>query len=383
MLERVAADSKVAMVSADVSLSKREECVASLQAQIRDLEGTNTHTGEGNGAPGRPGTPTAEGGIVPETPGDGEDVGSGTPGEVIPETPYKHTQSGQKPALTHLEKFRESVSALDLSGRGSLEDRGNGKHEKGSFGGYGDSSGVVADCESEDYSDGEVFFKTDIPAVKTQNKLMLSLKKSAESRVVFEERKMPETEAVTPNIYDACKSVEYSGSDMSEDEMSPIVKEKPMVNTPRKENMLTVPKSFDFGQKMRKSDNTNHYELHKPLNDSRVLQVVLTPLKNKHIIKHTKSSMLRLKNSPLKDPTRGRACLQSPKADKALTKGKENLHAKRKCDDSADDFVESDLNTSKRRKVVQAVKKKTVAKSKTVSAASSRTGQKYNLRSRR
>ena len=323
VLERAAADSKVAMDTADQSLSKREECVTGLQEEIRNLEGTEKD-------------------------------------EVVLETPFK--QSTNTPCYsdkvsTALDKFRESISALDFSyTRGSSEKNTDGKSSRKIESYHGDSSGVVADCDSEDLSDNEVFFKKTVP--KTNSDI---------NGVESESR--PEK---CKDSYIDHPSVEYSGSDMSDLAESPMIKKQ----------TAKLPKSFSFKEASR-VNNGNYFQFHKPLNDSRVLQVVISPLKNRTVVKHTKSSMLRLKNSPVKDPTRGRECQKAVRRSLKMDKEKHDL--KRKChgDDNFDENDdENELNTSKRRKVVN-TKKQAKKTSKTKHVAVNRMGQKYNLRTRK
>jgi hypothetical protein len=92
--------------------------------------------------------------------------------------------------------------------------------------------------------------------------------------------------------------------------------------------------------------------------------------------------MLRLKNSPVKDPTRGRECQKVVR--RSLKMGKENEYdLKRKCSDhEIYDNDENDLNTSKRRKVIK-VKKPEKKSTKTKHVVVNKMGQKYNLRTRK
>lgn len=300
------------METADQSLSKREECVSTLQEQIRELEGT------------------------------GKD-------ELVPETPVKPSSTPVDKISSALDKFRASVSALDFS---FTKEGSSGKSSRKMDSYHGDSSGVVADCESEDLSDNEVFFKK----VSTESS-------HNEMKVKTESKSTNLKGSINDNL-----SVEYSGSDLSD------IVESPKIRT----QTDSVTKHFHFTEKSQ-TGNSNYFQFHKPLNDSRVLQVVLTPLKNKMVVKHTKSSMLRLKNSPVKDPTRGRECQKIVR--RSLKMGKENVgHVKRKChDDSIEEEIE--LNTSKRRKVVENKRNKKTAKTKHTTV--NRTGQKYNLRTRK
>lgn len=301
------------METADQSLSKREDFVAELQAEIRDLEGTK-------------------------------------PSEFIPETPSKLPEN--KTVSSQLEKFRQSISSIDFSytkkhsGSVGITGKSSGSRA-GSY--HLDSSGVVADVDSEEETESEMSFK----------------RNEGECQKIMEHNEV----AVKSYEHTEHLSVDYSGSDMSDIASSPVVKIGETKNRV---------KEFSFKQASQ-ANNENYFRFHKPLNDSRVLQVVLTPLKNKVVVKHTKSSMLRLKNSPVKDPTRGRECMKnSPLIRRSLKlDGKENVREnKRKCEDDTE--TNDDLNTSKRRKVNRSKKQ-----SKTKPVAVNRTGQKYNLRTRR
>lgn len=303
------------METADQSLSKREGFVAELQAEIRDLEGTK-------------------------------------PSEIIPETPSKLPEN--KTVSSQLEKFRQSISSIDFSytkkysGSVGITGKSSGSGRAGSY--HLDSSGVVADVDSEEETESEMSFK----------------RNEGECQKLVEHKVAVKSYEHTEHL-----SVDYSGSDMSDIASSPVVKKIGETKNQVKE--------FSF-KHASQANNENYFRFHKPLNDSRVLQVVLTPLKNKVVVKHTKSSMLRLKNSPVKDPTRGRECMKnSPLIRRSLKlDGKENVREnKRKCDDR-DAETNDDLNTSKRRKVNKSKKQ-----SKTKPVPVNRTGQKYNLRTRR
>ncbi|KAL4221164.1 hypothetical protein ACF0H5_019423 [Mactra antiquata] len=274
VLERAASDSKVAMETADVSLSKREECVSSLQKEIRDLEGSESD---------------------------------------------KMADESKSVALTmdNIDKVKS--------------------HKSDSY--HFDSSGVVADCESEDLSDNEIIFK-------------------------MNRHKLQVTESKDSVGSSSHLSADYSGSD-TEDEREP---QGILQQNARNKRV------FNF-REATQSSNSNYFQFHKPLNDSRVLQVIVSPVKNKNVVKHTKSSMLRLKNSPIKDPTRGRECMKV--GQRSLTLSKSDTKLKRKCDENNEESDE--LNTSKRRKVVASKTKK----SKTKPVATNRMGQKYNLRTRK
>lgn len=320
MLEHAAADGKVAIETADLSLSKREQCVGNLQSEKRELEGTD---------------------MV----------------EVVLETPCKLSTGAPcvDDKVSAFEKFRNSISAIDFSFSTNSPERETTKSSSRKVGNYhGDSSGVVADCESEDLSDNEVFFEK---IVKTSNSGVV--KNSVESLSMKNN-----------GSYEDHLSVEYSGSDLSDGGQSPLIKKQP----------VQIPKSFDFTM-ATKSHTSSYFQVHKPLNDSRVLQLILTPLKNKMVIKHTKSSILRLKNSPSKDPTRGRECQKMSR--RSLRMGKDvSVDAKRKCAD-ATESDESDMNTSKRRKVVEGKQKQKWKTTKTKPVHTNKMCQKYNLRTRR
>lgn len=317
VLERAAADSKVAMETADQSLSKREDFVTDLQSQVRDLEGTNQKD------------------------------------EFIPETPCKPSET--TPSSTVLDKFRESISSLDFSFTKKTSEqtssaRTGTKTKRGGGSYHPDSSGVVADLDSED-TDSEISFKNH------EKQCILA----AEQSYLNKKAKMP--------VHVDQQSVDYTASGTTDVAASPVINRHQQASV----------SGFNF-KKALQSTNENYFKFHKPLNDSRVLQVVLTPLKNKLVVKQTKSSMLRLKNSPVKDPTRGRECMKnSPLVRKSLNlEGKENIREqKRKCEEEDKD-IDNDLNTSKRRKVDQ--KKK---QTKTQPVTNNKRGQKYNLRTRR
>ncbi|KAH3827263.1 hypothetical protein DPMN_129193 [Dreissena polymorpha] len=308
------------MELADQSLSKREECVSTLQAEIRGLEGMNS-------------------------------------GDIVPETPSKssnHTPISSVGLSKQLQKFRESISSIDFSytkdGRAAVSSSCRPSSVSHVRGQRLDSSGVVADCESEDFSDSEVFKDQTVPP-------------SDKFNIVSTQTKVNQ---VKPSAYfPVCLNIENIVSDCASD---------------LKDNVHHETKGFNFKEAVENKKNANYCHFYKPLNDSRVLQVVLTPINNKHIIKQTKSSMLRLKNSPVKDPTRGRECLKNSPLVRRATLDKENKAAcKRKCDTSPEQLVE-DLNTSKRRKVVPSKNK---GESKTKPITTNKSGQKYNLRTRR
>ena len=287
-LERMAADSKVAMESADQSLSKREECVLSLQAQIRAMEGTENL-------------------------------------EIVPESPVKPVYDSYGRPKSDLDKFRESVHGLDLSfdenKRTETSSPGTGSY-------HGDSSGVVADCESDNLSDNEV---------QLTNPQKLVAKN--------------ESERLKGQFPD-------SGIDRPNKGLPPELKSSG--------NLSFEEKAKQFSQ----------FTFQKLFDDNRVLQVVLSPLKQKTIVKHTKSSILRLKNSPAKDPTRGRECMKNKLIQKSIPIDKIAVKDKRKCVDIDEN---SPLNTSKRRKMASTAEDR---KAKPKRISTSRFGQKYNLRSR-
>lgn len=114
-------------------------------------------------------------------------------------------------------------------------------------------------------------------------------------------------------------------------------------------------------------------ELMSRLNPSkRVLQLIVTPLQNKIMAHHTRTSLLRLKNSPAKDPTRGRECLNNNR-DVEKENPKRQKIVKRKLVD------DNDTSLSKRRRV--SLKKGRLSGNKNFRRRSS--GRKYNLRSKR
>jgi hypothetical protein len=119
--------------------------------------------------------------------------------------------------------------------------------------------------------------------------------------------------------------------------------------------------------------SSQEFIFNKPLqNTSRVLQVVLTPLQTKLTAHHTKSSLLRLKNSPAAKANRGRTPVRKNIMNR-IVEEKENMNiVKRKLDDRSVDR----LNTSKRRRVSNSVKRKFARLS------GKQSGLKYNLRTR-
>lgn len=120
--------------------------------------------------------------------------------------------------------------------------------------------------------------------------------------------------------------------------------------------------------------SSQEFIINKPLQDtSRVLQVVLTPLQNKLTAHHTKTSLLRLKNSPAAEANRGRSSVRKNIMNRII-KEKENVKiVKRKLGDRSEDR----LNTSKRRRVSNSVKRKLARLS------GKQSGLKYNLRTKR
>ncbi|XP_071151333.1 kinesin-like protein KIF20A [Mytilus edulis] len=119
--------------------------------------------------------------------------------------------------------------------------------------------------------------------------------------------------------------------------------------------------------------SSQEFIINRPLhNSSRVLQVVLTPLQNKLTAHHTKTSLLRLRNSPIAESRRSRQIVKKTVNDR-IVKDKENVKlVKRKLGDRSRDR----LNTSKRRRVSNSVKQKLARLS------GKHSGLKYNLRTR-
>jgi hypothetical protein len=110
-------------------------------------------------------------------------------------------------------------------------------------------------------------------------------------------------------------------------------------------------------------DNRTNFLLTELL--TRLLQTKLTA-------HHTKSSLLRLKNSPAAKANRGRMPVRKNIMNR-IVEEKENMNiVKRKLDDRSVDR----LNTSKRRRVSNSVKRKFVRLS------GKQSGLKYNLRTR-
>lgn len=100
---------------------------------------------------------------------------------------------------------------------------------------------------------------------------------------------------------------------------------------------------------------------------NQVLKVLLTPVHKNYVAKHTKTSLLRLQNSPAKDPTRGRECVKN-KENAVLLKKRQAIE-------------EEETSKSKRRKLgssdVRSRKRKSATMGKRKSLA------KYNLRVRK
>ena len=347
VLEQAADDGRVAMETADQSLSKREECVAVLQSEIRELQGTSPVLDQ-----------------VPETPNK-NDSNNGT---------YALRKS-----TSYLEKFRESVSKLGISadeheGESDTNDQGIVENEiMHKFQRVrSDSSGVGLDSDLN-FSDNE---SIDIPLRTSVNKCISEVIES------------PQRKAKDSESHEQSSQLEYTVSDtgklLHDLPRSPLLNENPHENNNIQHKLCN---SMNFKNMINKKLD---YEIHKPLNDSRVLQVILTPLKNKLLVKHTKSSMLRLKNSPSKDPTYGRECIRVKSLPrKSLHLEKENFYkssqivdddgkqkrGKRKCSEKENE--QHDLNTSKKRKMIPAKKKQMKAKPKRSSL------RQYNLRTRR
>lgn len=105
---------------------------------------------------------------------------------------------------------------------------------------------------------------------------------------------------------------------------------------------------------------------------NQVLKVVLTPVQNKFTMKHTKTSLLRLQNSPAKDPTRGRECVKN-KENAALLKKRQAVE-------------EAEVSLKKRRKIGSSDEKKgpssKLRKRKSATKGKRKSLAKYNLRVR-
>ncbi|XP_060078395.1 kinesin-like protein KIF20B [Ylistrum balloti] len=88
----------------------------------------------------------------------------------------------------------------------------------------------------------------------------------------------------------------------------------------------------------------------------RVLQLIVTPLQNKILAHHTRTSLLRLRNSPAKDPTRGRECMKNilgpekensrgphQRSKRKLTEDKDTSLSKRRRKLLVDRYVHHDI----------------------------------------
>ena len=341
------------METADQSLSKREECVSTLQAEIRELQGT---------------TPDLD--MVLETP---------------PKSGSSLSDKGTATkSLSLLEKFRRSISKLELSAdieeeseniqnRETVDKLENEKIRK-SHSVHTDSSGVGLDSDMENFSDAESEI---IEVIQLRNSI---------NKCISEVMESPERKNGNTVSFNQSSLLEYTAGINENASMDNYGSPEPEQITPLTLN--NQQKNCDSVSIKNMMNKKLDYEIHRPLDDSRVLQIVLTPLKNKLIFKHTKSSMLRLKNSPVKDPNHGRECKKAKAVSRrSLHMDKENFYGqdedrrdrirgKRKCMDKENE--KSDLNTSKRRKVLGG---KTKGKAKLRRSSAKR--PQYNLRTRR
>ena len=318
----------------------------------------------------------------------------GTPPDldIVLETPPKsgsHLSDKGTPTknLSHLDKFRRSISKLELSA--DIEDKPDSRENidgleneeiHKTFSIHHDSSGVGLDTDFSDAESEIIQLRNSID--KCISEVMESPERKSGNTVSFNQSSLLEYTAGTNENENV--SIDKGGSSIPESPECEIPSPLTLNNQQRKCD------SVNFKNMM---NNKIDYAIHRPLDDSRVLQIVLTPLKNKLIFKHTKSSMLRLKNSPVKDPTHGRECMKVKAVSRrSLHMEKENFYGqssqiengkdrklrggKRKCKDKENE--KTDLNTSKRRKILGGK-----AKGKAKLRRSSGKRQQYNLRTRR
>lgn len=170
---------------------------------------------------------------------------------------------------------------------------------------------------------------------------------SAHERLTRKEKLVSELETEVENM-------KGSGHSFPTPESPPLAEKKIENNAYR--NIIDPPVS---PLKDACKEKTIDYIVRKPLDESRVLQIVISPVCNKLVTKHTKTSLLRLKNSPVKsNRNRLREC--------------ERENNKRKVDASENNMH----NTCKRRRISFMNKKN---KNKLRQSLSNK---KYNLRTR-
>ncbi|KAL3861886.1 hypothetical protein ACJMK2_007900 [Sinanodonta woodiana] len=265
----------------------------------------------------------------------------GTPpmqGAVIPDTPPLSEEPGQNQPQSH--QTKSVCIAKESLDRGSIDS-----------GAVPDTTGYATD------SDDEIIFKTRFTKDPQAGSVLCrnQVNKAMSSKKSFTVYHDIQREYIIPSIQE--------NTERSQTPKTPY-----SVSSGTGSHAKKSLEDFQVDLKYPK-EKLRPYIIKKPLDNSRVLQVVLTPLNNKHVTHHTKTSLLRLKNSPRQDPTRGRECIskcsisrpQEKNTDMFLSVGKRKAL--------------EDLNTSKRRKIESVpVKKAPIRKS---------LGKKYNLRSRR
>lgn len=109
---------------------------------------------------------------------------------------------------------------------------------------------------------------------------------------------------------------------------------------------------------------------------NQVLKVVLTPVHKNYVAKHTKTSLLRLQNSPAKDPTRGRECVKN-KENAVLLKKRQALEEEEASKSKRRKLGSSDVRDKLHVPTALSRKRKSATMGKRKSLA------KYNLRVRK
>lgn len=109
---------------------------------------------------------------------------------------------------------------------------------------------------------------------------------------------------------------------------------------------------------------------------NQVLKVVLTPVHKNYVAKHTKTSLLRLQNSPAKDPTRGRECVKN-KENAVLLKKRQALEEEEASKSKKRKLGSSDVRDKLHVPTALSRKRKSATMGKRKSLA------KYNLRVRK
>lgn len=109
---------------------------------------------------------------------------------------------------------------------------------------------------------------------------------------------------------------------------------------------------------------------------NQVLKVVLTPVHKNYVAKHTKTSLLRLQNSPAKDPTRGRECVKN-KENAAVLKKRQAIEEEEASKSKRRKLGSSDVREKAHGPTALSRKRKSATMGKRKSLA------KYNLRVRK